>query len=343
MRSYLQSGLILKKGDVSPGLVKDLQQDLRQLGYLGRGIDGDFGAGTERAIRSLQHDLLHNDGSGKGDGNAPVGIDGYNQGRVQEVNGVLDQALGVCLSAMLDDPGFPKLPSDSHPEQANKRALEAIRALSVLEVPLPFLLAILMQESGLCHFQVPTPKNADNFITVGLDRGTGEEQVITSRGYGIGQYTLFHHPARPEEVDEVMLDPVRNVQRAIRELREKFDRFVNGPTDLADDRVAEQGRAPLRTCKFTPDDSARFLRDCRRCMEEAGKYNITSGQTHLYDGASGVYKPTQYHGEIAYTGVPIRQDIPCDWPYATRRYNGSGIDSYHYQTQVLLRIVEGIV
>jgi peptidoglycan hydrolase-like protein with peptidoglycan-binding domain len=341
MRSYLQSGLIPKRGDISPAPIKDLQQDLRQLGYLRRAIDGDFGAGTERAIRSLQQDLLHNDGSGKGDGNAPVSIVGYNQGRVREVNGVLDQALGACLTAMLDDPLFPKLPSDPHPEQANKTALEAVKALPVLQVPIPFLLAVLMQESGLCHFQVPTPDNADNFITVGFDRATEEECVITSRGYGIGQYTLFHHPPRPQEVSEFMLDPVRNVQRAIRELREKFDKFVNGPSDHADDRVAEQGRVSLRICKFAPADSARFLRDCRCCMEEAGKYNITAGQTHFYDGTSDVYEPTPNHHETAYDGVPIRKDIPCDWSYALRRYNGSGIDSYHYQTQVLLRILKG--
>jgi hypothetical protein len=242
---------------------------------------------------------------------------------------------------MLEDDAFPKLPSSPHPEQANKAALEAVKALSGLQVPLPFLLAILVQESGLCHFQVPTGDNADNFITVGLDRGTGDEIVITSRGYGIGQYTLFHPPPRPQEVAELMMDPVRNVQRAIRELREKFDTFVNGPSDYADDRVAEQENVPLRICKFPSADSARFLRDCRRCMEEAGKYNIAAGQTHFFEGASGVYKPTHYHEETTYSEVPIRKDVPCDWPYAIRRYNGSGIDSYHYQTQVLLRVLKG--
>ena len=37
-------------------------------------------------------------------------------------------------------------------------------------------------------------------------------------------------------------------------------------------------------------------------------------------------------------GVPDRAEFGCDWPYAVRRYNGSGPDSYHYQTTILLKL-----
>src|SRR5208337_3819783 len=87
---------------------------------------------------------------------------------------------------------------------------------------------------------------------------------ITSRGYGIGQYTLFHHPPTAEEVAGIMLDPSKNVLKAIGELREKFDRFVNGPASEADDRQAEFGNGPLRLCKYSSDD-ARYMKDCRQC------------------------------------------------------------------------------
>jgi hypothetical protein len=343
MRSYLQAGLTFKRGDQQPAAIKDLQRDLRQLGYLRQGIDGDFGGATELAVRALQHDLLNNDGRGRGDGNAPVRMVEYNQGRVTAVTGVFDQALGSCISAMLDDPRFSKLPSDPNPVQANARALAAVRAMVALPVPLPFLLAILAQESGLRHFCVPTAASEDNFIVLGLDTNATEKHIVTSRGYGIGQYTLFHHPPRLEEVHDIMLDPVQNVQWAIRELREKFNRFVNGPDDHADDRMAEHGSGPLRACKFAPDDTANFLRACRRCLEGAGQHDIIAGQTSFYEGSLRVYEPTQYHQETVYRGVPIRKDIPCDWPYAVRRYNGSGVNSYHYQTQVLLRVLRGEV
>ena len=37
--------------------------------------------------------------------------------------------------------------------------------------------------------------------------------------------------------------------------------------------------------------------------------------------------------------VPARATLGCDWPYAVRRYNGGGVNSYHYQYEVLQRLV----
>jgi peptidoglycan hydrolase-like protein with peptidoglycan-binding domain len=58
----------------------------------------------------------------------------------------------------------------------------------------------------------------------------------------------------------------------------------------------------------------------------------------LYRGAPETPHPTRYHPETSYTRVPERATLGCDWPYAVRRYNGSGVDSYHYQYQVLGRL-----
>jgi peptidoglycan hydrolase-like protein with peptidoglycan-binding domain len=80
--SYRQPGLVLLRGaTANDRQVRDLQRDLRQLGYLKRGIDGDFGEQTELAVRGLQHDLLQNNGSGK-DGPAPIRLTDFNHGRV---------------------------------------------------------------------------------------------------------------------------------------------------------------------------------------------------------------------------------------------------------------------
>ncbi len=38
---------------------------------------------------------------------------------------------------------------------------------------------------------------------------------------------------------------------------------------------------------------------------------------------------------------PARRAFPCDWPYAVRRYNGSGVNSYHYQAIVLGNLLKG--
>jgi hypothetical protein len=45
-----------------------------------------------------------------------------------------------------------------------------------------------------------------------------------------------------------------------------------------------------------------------------------------------------YH-EYPLTGVPDRAAFPCDWPYAARRYNGSGPLSYNYQSRILRNLV----
>ena len=189
------------------------------------------------------------------------------------------------------------------------------------------------------HFRVPTAENGDDFIVVGLDRGNQvSPDSITSRGYGIGQYTLFHHPPRPDEVTSVMSDPARNVERAVRELREKFDHFVVGPTSAtrADDRIAEIGTGPLRPCRFAPGDT-RFQRDCDNCARLARTVTIETGMP-CFPGSSLLFRPTPVHRETSYKNVPDRAQLGCDWPYATRRYNGGGVDSYHYQAQVLLKL-----
>jgi hypothetical protein len=339
--SYRQAGLILGTGntDASEQQIQDLQRDLRRLGYLRVGIDGILGPGTTFAIKALQHDLLHNDGgSGAEDGQAPVRVIDFNRG-ITEVTGEVDQIMVECISDMLDDPRFVQLPSTLNPVEENQKIRTELRNMPAGTVPTLFLLAILQQESDLKHFHEPLGKDEDAFIVIGLDT-PGENFVITSRGYGAGQYTLFHHPPASEEVTDFMLDPVKNVQRASKELRDKFDRFLNGSTagTSADDRVAEVGPVPLRVCKFAADDP-RFLVACSQCVLDAGVEDIVAGTTPLFPGSALAYEPTGLrHDFTQYSGVPVRKEIGCDWPYAVRRYNGSGMDSYHYQAQVLLNL-----
>jgi len=341
-RSYSAPGLRLSRGvQAHREAVKDLQRDLRRLGYLATGIDGVFGRGTQDAIHALQYDLLHNSGSGA-DGPAPVALRDYNQGRITSPDGVLEGKLAAILDEMIADERFAKVPESADPVAENQRIGRDLAAMPSDRFPVPFLIAILKQESGLRHYSEPTSSNADSFVVLGLDRNAPGTPAITSRGFGVGQYTLFHHPPSPSEIAEFVLDPLANVQKGIGELLEKFVRFVNGstPGTRADDRQAEFGRGPLRRCKYEPTDP-RYITGCRQCLASAGKIDIRAGVTRFYEGASRWYEPTKYHSKTEYTGVPVRKEIGCDWPYAVRRYNGGGLDSYHYQTQVLLRVLNG--
>ncbi len=335
---YRRAGLVLSRDlPTADPLVTALQRDLRALGYLRSGIDGWFRAGTERAVRALQYDLLHAVAEGP-DGAAPVALTAFNRGRVTRVSGALDEGLAACIEDLLGDGRVPTLPRSDDPGRANREAFARIQEITRLPVPRPFLLAILLQESGGLHFRTPSASDADDYIVVGLDyNDRANPDRVTSRGYGIGQYTLFHHPPRADEVETLMLDPARNVERAVAELRDKFEHFVVGPTAgrRADDRLAELGGVPLRRCRYGADDP-RCLTACAACAAET-LVNIDAGSP-LHPGATELLQPTQYHAETSYRNVPDRARLGCDWPYAVRRYNGSGVNSYHYQYQVLQRL-----
>jgi hypothetical protein len=135
-------------------------------------------------------------------------------------------------------------------------------------------------------------------------------------------------------VQQIMLDATRNVLMAIEELKSKFDRFVVSPSSGADDRLAEFGSGPLRICKYGPGD-ARYMKDCKTCALAAGSQAIVPGVTRFYQGSNQVYQPTQYYNPATVKTMPVRKNVGCDWPYAVRRYNGSGVNSYWYQALVL--------
>jgi peptidoglycan hydrolase-like protein with peptidoglycan-binding domain len=338
--TYIVPGLVLSLSATFSGPVQDLQRDLRALGYFAGPIDGVYGKNTRTGIIALQHDLIKNTGaSTENDGSAPVAIQSYNNGTVTAESGILDQGLAVCIVAMLNDANFPKVPISANPADDNQHALVAAQNAAAGKVPLPFLLQILSQESNQQHFQVPSASNLDSFVTIGLDHNNvGDQAAITSRGYGIGQFTLFHHPPTTSEVAGVISDALLNVAATITEFQGKFAQYVNGPVDTADDRIHEIGTGPLRLCKFAPGDSS-FMNDCVNCCNAAGSFDVVAGATPVYAGAGMTYNVTQYH-KGSYSNVPVRANIPCDWPYAIRRYNGSGVNSYDYQAEVLLRIIQ---
>ena len=322
----------------APADIRALQQDLRSLGYLARGIDGAFGRNTRGAIRALQYDLLHNDGApSRSDGGAPVVVSRYCRG-VTQITGVVDAATADSIEAMLSDPTFPKIPRSSAPADANKAALARVAATKSTVAPISFLLAIFQQESSSQHYVVPPHGDTDDFVVLGLDHNDGANgDHVTSRGYGLGQYTLFHHPPTAAELQDFVLDPCTNVQKSEQLLAEKFNRFVAGPAGRAEERDVEHPLLHLRLCKY-PMSDPRYLSDCRACAQQAAKVTI-GPDTPLYAGAGQTYGDAQAYATPSYSHVPDRATFACDWPYAVRRYNGAGPNSYHYQARVLRNLL----
>lgn len=326
------------RGGFQPSVL-ELQVALRALGYLGSGIDGVFGDGTARAVRALKIDLNENDGGSRGrDGRSPVAVRDYAEGHGFVVDGSIDDRLARIITTMMADPAFPKIPSAENPAAENARAIAMLQGIAGVGVPMPILLAMMQQESGRRHFNMPAPGGRDTFLVMGLDRNdTAHPDRITSRGYGIGQYTLFHHPATQAEIASLVGDPATNISSAIEEFRVKFNRFVVGPDDTADDRIAENPRLRLRLCRYTSSD-LRYMTDCGACARAARKVAIEPG-VPLYPGSSQTYRPTAYYSSAHYGRIPDRSDFGCDWPYAARRYNGSGINSFHYQVRILRNLL----
>jgi len=316
--AYVRVGLELGQGTTGEtAAIKEAQTDLRRTGYLRASIDDRFGDGTARAVKALQHDLLDGDDAGS-DGSGPVNVKVYRAGRSVQVTGRLDQATAACLAAMAADPAFPKLPSAPDPKAANAAIRAQVAALRSDRAPIPFLIAMFCQESGLRQFNEPRAGDDDRFAVIGLDHNDlARLDRITSRGYGVGQHTLFHHPPRVEEIAGPISDPARNVAGAISELRDKFDRFVTGatPGGRADDRIVERGSGPLRACKY-PADDGRYLSDYRACALAAGTVDIVANQTTWHRATTKTYEPTQYFkgAKASHVATPDRATFECDWP-----------------------------
>lgn len=316
-------------------LVAILQRDLRGLGYLAQRIDGRFGPMTNQAVRRLQWDLLNNTGhSTRSDGQAPVVVQSYNRG-LGGISGIVDRQTAESMDAMLFDHAFPKLPRSDNPVAANRSVLAVLAAAASRVAPLPFLLSIFSQESGFRHFAVPSAADADDFVVVGLDVDRDNPDRVVSRGYGIGQYTISHHPPRAQEVADFILDPVGNARQALQLLREKFDAFLVGskPGTQALDREAEHPLLPLRLCKWGLTDP-RYMSGCGSCAAGVSHLEIDTA-TPLYRAATETYGDAVDYPNASYHGVPDRAEFGCDWPYAARRYNGDGPDSYNYQARIL--------
>jgi hypothetical protein len=133
-----------------------------------------------------------------------------------------------------------------------------------------------------------------------------------------------------------MLDPVGNVHTAFSEIRLKFDKFLVGPVGRASDRDAEHPSLSLRLCRYSASDP-KYFRDCGNCARSA-KTTVVAQGVPLYSGSSATYQPDQYYPSADYGTVPDRASFLCDWPYAVRRYNGDGLNSFHYQTRVLVNL-----
>jgi hypothetical protein len=103
---------------------------------------------------------------------------------------------------------------------------------------------------------------------------------------------------------------------------------ICSPTTAA----GKDGNAPVKVKDYN-GGRATGVTGSRQCLVDAGTADIREGESKFHKNTAGVFASTQYcdmnKSAALYRRVRKRANIPCDWPYAARRYNGSGINSYH--------------
>lgn len=335
MRSYCGYTQVLSRAvETPPSVVADLRYDLASLGYYTGSFAGGWTESLDAAIRSVRYDLTDPDSALSARYNGAGSVV-----RTPSSGGSrLEPQLARCLDAMIGDPGFAKLPVSASPTAANRRALALAESAGDGIAPMRFLMAIFQHETGARHFR-EDDAGAPGFMTLCLDRNDGAApDHITSRGYGLGQHTLFRQPPIQADIDSQILDPVANAKSAAYLLRDRFDYGLvsANPALRANDRFSEWPISPLRLCKYASADP-RYLSDCKACAAKAGTVDVTPGHP-VYPGASLAWADTPAQSCDALQAAPDRTGFQCDWPYAVRRYNGGGIESYHYQLRVLLNL-----
>lgn len=277
-----------------------------------------------RAVKSLQHEILSNDSLKK-----------FNQGRVTAVDGESSLGILAVLQDMSKSPSLARLSPALNPSKGNQAMKERLSGYLNSKFPTPLVMAVLTQETNLKWYR------KDGYPLVGLDYNSDEDYIITSRGLFYSQRTIFSYPISKKEFDS-MNDLESDMEFFFDHIFGKYQNFVVSSSAKARDdlrySVPEFKDLDLRGCKYEESDS-KYMKDCKACLKECPSKDYLMGDSLLGNGR-WIIKPTHYHRIQDYEGFPDFHHFPCDYVFTIRRYNGSGINSFHYLMRVLAHLLE---
>ena len=282
--------------------VRRLQTALKRLGFYHGIIDGIYGNGTKRSVQAAQLELL------------------------LPASGEVDDKTAKAITRLLRKAEAGerwKLPRKSDPEvEVPKDQMELYRTI-MKEVGIPpcFAEALAEQEAGKDHF------DSDGFVKMRCEfwyqyppvcvqrTGRHDEEEhpdyeIRYRSFGIMQILDMGHP----ENDYSRGSEVGNITN--RELRCSVEKNIEAGAHLL--RSLLTGKE----CVYDEDDERHY--QCKEC--------ISAIETVERD-----WTETRFH-KWRSSEVPEAGLIPCGWPEAIRRYNGSGADAEAYRDEILTRI-----
>jgi len=179
-------------------------------------------------------------------------------------------------------------------------------------IPPYFAEALAEQEAGSDHF------DADGFVKMRCefwsqyphDEGAHPDYEIRYRSFGIMQILDMGHP----EDDYTRGSEVGNITN--RELRCSVKKNIEAGAHLLRSLLSGP------ECIYDEDDERHY--QCKECI---GKIETVERD----------WTDTRFH-KWSSSFVPSFEKIPCGWPEAIRRYNGSGTDAEAYRDEILTRI-----
>lgn len=225
-----------------------------------------------------------------------------------EPTGVVSKQTAERILALLCDEKRWVIPVRDEVDELDydQRAL-FIETMEKMKIPLAFAVAIAEQEGNLNHF------DTDGFVKLrcefwGQYKGDYPDYQIRYRSFGMMQILDMGHPED---------DYTRGAEAGFisnRGLKYSISKNISAAAHLL--RHFYKGV----DCAYSEG-----WYECRRCIAAAPK--IARDWTN-----------TRWH-RWKCDAVPDYTQIPCGWPEAVRRYNGSGREAEAYRDEILTRIV----
>ena len=228
-----------------------------------------------------------------------------------EPTGVVDLATADRLESLLYDENRWVIPMRDEIDAPPDQMALFIDIMAAKGIPLAFATALAEQEGNLDHF------SSDGFVKLrcefwGQYKNTDHpDYQIRYRSYGMLQILDMGHP----EDDYTRGDEVGNITN--RELKYSVAKNISAGACLLLSLLRG------KQCHYPSSDERWYgCRDCIKSIPTAPK-DWTNTRWHRWKC----------------NAVPDYQQIPCGWPEAIRRYNGSGAEASAYRDEILTRIV----
>jgi len=228
-----------------------------------------------------------------------------------EPTGVVEKATAEQLLALLHDENRWIIPMRDEVSAPSDQMALFVEVMTLHGIPLAFATALAEQEGNMDHF------DSDGFVKLRIEfwgqynNADHPDYQIRYRSYGMLQLLDMGNPndtyTRGEEVGFI----------TNRELKESVAKNIEAGACLLKSLLRG------KKCQYSENDERWY--GCRDC--------IKSIKTVPKDWTN-----TKWHRWKCNT-VPDFALLPCGWPEAIRRYNGSGAEAQAYRDEILTRIV----